>query len=216
MLSAASQQELEASAKKPNSSRPLKLDVSSQPKTKQSIVTMLSLKNILLFTTAVSAFAIPELIERDAKSTQQNLTNINSDTVTFTQKVNNYVGGLTVLDVVQAQNDLNDDIKSSTTYAQNSGAVTSTEAQSIIDYINNTLEPNIKKAMTAMKSKKSQFQSDGYGQTALDGLKDTKTNTDNFGAALLKNTPSGKTAAANAAQAKIDADFDDAISYFSS
>ncbi|KAF7197248.1 hypothetical protein HII31_01403 [Pseudocercospora fuligena] len=177
---------------------------------------MLSLKNILLFTTAVSAFAIPELIERDAKSTQQNLTNINSDTVTFTQKVNNYVGGLTVLDVVQAQNNLNDDIKSSTTYAQNSGAVTATEAQSIIDYINNTLEPNIKKAMTAMKSKKSQFQSDGYGQTALDGLKNTKTNTDNFGAPLLKNTPSSKTSAANAAQAKIDADFDDAISYYSS
>ncbi|EME83722.1 uncharacterized protein MYCFIDRAFT_85080 [Pseudocercospora fijiensis CIRAD86] len=177
---------------------------------------MLSIKNILLFTSTASAFVLPELVERDAKATQQNLTTINTDTETFTQKVNNYVGGPTILDVNQAQNTLNDDIKSSTTYAQKSGANSASEAQSLIDYIDNTLEPNIKKAMNAMKSKKEQFQKDGYGQNALDGLKNTKNNTDSLGAALANNTPSSKTSAANAAQAKIDADFDDAISYFSS
>ncbi|USW58191.1 Putative Cell wall mannoprotein [Septoria linicola] len=172
----------------------------------------LSIKNLLLLAISTSAL----VIERDAATTKKDLATINADTITFTDKVNNYIGGFTVLEVNAAQNQLTDDIKAATTNAQNGGAVTSAEAQQIMDYINGALEPNVAKSITALKNKKAQFEKDGFKQVALDGLKTTKTNNQALGDALLKNTPSDKKSAAQAGQAKFNADFDSGIAAFSS
>ena len=174
---------------------------------------MLSIKSLLFLAISASALVADK---RDAATTKSDLAKINDDTVVFTQKVNNYIGGFTVLDVQQAQNNLNNDIKTATTNAQNGSVLSDADAQAVLDYINGTLEPNVKKSITAMKAKEGQFESDGFKQTALDGLKTTKSNNQALGAALLKNTPSGKQSAANAAQAKINADFDDGVAAFSS
>ena len=93
---------------------------------------------------------------------------------------------------VLAEGNLEDSIQSATSNAQASGPVSSSDSQDIvsdhthgnlvaqslmsaqIDYINNTLEPNIDSAVTAIINKMSQFQSAGLAGTVRDDLDNLK------------------------------------------
>ncbi|KAK4504507.1 hypothetical protein PRZ48_005423 [Zasmidium cellare] len=173
---------------------------------------MVAISQLILLAVSATASVLP----RDAATVQADLKTINSDTTTLTQKVQAYNGGVSnALPIQSAENQLEKDLKSANTDAGNSAVVSATDAQSIIDYINNTLEPNIAKSIQALEAKKSNFQADGLSGTVLSDLKNIKNETDTLGASLKAKTPSSKQSAAQAALNKIDNDLQGGINYFS-
>lgn len=94
---------------------------------------MVAITNALLFIAAVSASILP----RDAATIKADLKTINTDTQTLTTKANAYNGGLSnALAIQNAEQQVESDIKAATTDANKSAAVSATDAQAIIDYIN--------------------------------------------------------------------------------
>lgn len=167
--------------------------------------------------TLISVATAAVVFRRDAAQVLTDLEQINSDTTALTTAVNNYNGGLAnAVPIISAESTLENDLKTATTDANNSGTVSESDAQNILDYITNTLEPNIETSLTALKAKKSDFDTDGLTPTVESDLQTLKTDTDNLGAALIAHTPSDLVTQAQTIQAKIDADFTDAINYFSS
>lgn len=178
-------------------------------------IKMVAIKNLVFLAASVSAAAF---LRRDVSGLQKDLTTINSDTVALTNSVNSYTGSFSqALAVNSAESTLDNDIKSATKDAQGtSGPLSDSDSQSLIDYINNTLEPNIQKAISALEAKKSTFASNGLTSTVQGDLKTLKSDTDSYGSALISLAPSDKTSAAQAALAKIDNDFQGAINYYAS
>jgi hypothetical protein len=173
---------------------------------------MLSIKNILFLAVAVTG----SVIKRDVAKVKQDLQTINTDTIAVATAVNNYNGGvLNALPIITAQNNLSKDLKSATTDAQQAGQASEADATEIIGYITNTLEPSIVTTLGALKAKKAKFDADGLTATVKSSLTSLKTDTDNLGAALIAGTPADLVTQAQAIQAKIDADFADAITFFS-
>ncbi|KAF2168600.1 hypothetical protein M409DRAFT_53250 [Zasmidium cellare ATCC 36951] len=173
---------------------------------------MVAISQLILLAVSATASVIP----RDAATVQADLKTINTDTTTLTSKVQAYNGGAAnALPIQSAENQLEKDLKSANTDAGNSAVVSATDAQSIIDYINNTLEPNIAKSIQALEAKKSNFQTDGLAGTVLTDLKNIKNETDTLGATLKTKTPAAKQSAAQAALDKIDNDLQGGINYFS-
>ncbi|OAQ60522.1 hydrophobic surface binding protein [Pochonia chlamydosporia 170] len=173
---------------------------------------MLSVKNLLFLAVAVTG----SVIKRDAALVKADLQTINTDTAKVTTAVNNYNGGvLNALPIINAQQQVTKDIKKATTDAQNAGVVSEADALDIIAYITGTLEPTIVGSLSALKSKKAKFDADGLTGTVKSSLTSLKSDTDALGAALIAGTPANLVAQAQAIQAKIDADFDDAIAFFS-
>ncbi|KAI6908700.1 hypothetical protein D0869_09133 [Hortaea werneckii] len=175
---------------------------------------MVALKNMLLAAVSITA-ATSKVIRRDAAQIQSDLMDINGDVVSLTDATNSYSGGLFgAIPVQNAESNLEDSIQSATSNAQASGPVSSSDSQDIIDYINNTLEPNIDSAVTAIINKMSQFQSAGLAGTVRTDLDNLKSETDDLGAALVNKAASDKKTQANAALDAIDADFQRAIAAY--
>lgn len=174
---------------------------------------MLSVKNLLFLAVAVTG----SVIKRDAALVKKDLQTINTDTTAVTTAVNNYNGGgfANAIPIVNAQQQLSTDLKTATTDAKAAGTVSDADANDIIAYITGTLEPNIETSLAALKSKKANFDTDGLTAIVKGSLTDLKTDTDNLGAALIAGTPADLADQAKAIQAKIDADFDAAIAFFS-
>lgn len=174
---------------------------------------MLSVKNLLFLAVAVTG----SVVRRDAALVKKDLQLINTDTLAITAAVNNYNGGgfTNAIPIVNAQQKASADIKTATTDAKAAGVVSVADANDIIAYITGTLEPSIVGSLSALKSKKAFFATDGLTAIVKGSLQSLKTDTDNLGAALIGGTPASLQAQAKAIQAKIDADFDDAINFFS-
>ncbi|KID74341.1 uncharacterized protein G6M90_00g083110 [Metarhizium brunneum] len=175
---------------------------------------MLSIKNLLFLAVAATG----SVIKRDAAEVKQGLQTINSDTSAVTAAVNNYNGGgfTNAVPIVTAQQQLSKDVKETTETAKNTGVVNDADANDIINYITGTLQPNIAASLAALKAKKANFDADGLTPIVKSSLTDLKTDTDKLGAALIAGTPAGLQEQAKAIQKKIDADFADAIAFFSS
>lgn len=91
---------------------------------------MVAISQLILLAVSATASVLP----RDAATIQTDLQTVNSDTTTLTSKVNAYNGGVSnALPIQTAENQLENDLKSANTDAKNSGAVSATDAQSIID-----------------------------------------------------------------------------------
>ncbi|TKA32878.1 hypothetical protein B0A50_01104 [Salinomyces thailandicus] len=175
---------------------------------------MVGIKSLFLAAVSVTA-ATSKVIRRDAAQIQTDLMDINGDVVALTNAVNNYSGGLFgALPVQNAEGNLEDSIEAATADAQASAPVSSAETQDIIDYINNTLEPNIDESITAIINKMSQFQSAGLAGTVRDDLTTLQSDTDDLGTALINKAAADKKDAANAALAAIDADFQRAVAAY--
>ncbi|KID86769.1 hydrophobic surface binding protein [Metarhizium guizhouense ARSEF 977] len=173
---------------------------------------MLSIKNLLFLAVAATG----SVIKRDAAQVKQDLQTINDDTNGVTAAVNNYNGGLAnALPIVTAQQKLSGDLKTATDNAKNTGTVNEADADEIIAYITNTLQPNIETSLSNLKAKKPQFDADGLTSTVKSSLQSLHTDTSNYGNALIAGTPPSKVAEAQAIQNKIDAGFVDAIAAFS-
>ncbi|KFG79160.1 4MeS [Metarhizium anisopliae] len=174
---------------------------------------MLSIKNLLFLAVAATG----SVIKRDVAQVKKDLDTINSDTIAVTNAVNGYTGGLaSAFPIVTAQQQLSKDLKSATANAQDTGVVSEPDADDIIAYIINTLEPNIETSLSDLEAKKSQFDADGLTSTVHDSLQSLHTDTSNYGNALTAGAPPSKKPQAEAVQNKIDARFVKAIATFSS
>ncbi|QPG93553.1 hypothetical protein C2857_000703 [Epichloe festucae Fl1] len=174
---------------------------------------MLSVRNLLFLAVAVTG----SVIKRDAGQVKSDLQLINTDTQAVTAAVNNYNGGgvTNALPIVRAQSKLSRDIKSATDHAKAAGGISEADASAIIGYIKNTLQPSIQGSLSALKTKKGNFDADGLTPTVKSSLESLKSDTDNLSAALIAGTPPSKVSEAKGVSDAIDASFNDAIAYFS-
>ena len=173
---------------------------------------MVFYKNILLLATAVTASVLP----RDAAQVMNDLRTMNSDTLALTTTVNAYTGGTdAAVAIIEAESKLDNDIKSATTDAGNSGTASAADAKNIIAYVSGTLEPNMKTSLTALKSKKPQFDAAGLSSAVGAAVTSLKQDTDAFGAAMIAHPLAAVVADAQAMMATIDADLDDIIKFYS-
>jgi len=162
------------------------------------------------------AAAKSAVISREAQTTQANLETIVKAVEKLNATVTGYKGG--VLSAVSISSDeaaLGQDIKNSTADAKKSEVVTDQEADTLIAYINNNLEPAIQRCMAALKAKKTELAAAGLGDTVLGDLKDLRVSSNALGESLVEKAPASKQAEAKTANAKVDANFEDAIKFFS-
>ena len=109
-----------------------------------------------------------------------------------------------------------DDLNAAAGRAKGQPVVSATDAQAIIDYINNTLEPSTKASITALQNKKTQFTNDGLKGIVLSDLQSIKNRTTVLGASLVKSAPSTKSSSAQAALNKVLAVINAGITTYSS
>ncbi|GAO13610.1 hypothetical protein UVI_02015210 [Ustilaginoidea virens] len=175
---------------------------------------MLSVKNILFLAVAAAG----SVIKRDVSQTKSNLKTINSDTQSVTSAVNDYNGGgmFAAMPIINAEQTLDNDIQSATNNANKLGTISTADAKALIDYIGNTIQPSMRTALKALKSKKPQFDADQLTGVVHDTLQSLQSDTDKLADALIKAVPASQKSQAKAPKDKIDADFNDAIAYFSS
>lgn len=173
---------------------------------------MVSIKNLFFLITAASALVIDR---RDAAQIQSDLNQINTDTRSLKSAADKFSGGLFgAIPVQEAAKTLENDLDSATTNANNSAAISDSEASSIISYISNTLTPSIEAALTSVENKKSQFTSAGLKGTVQDTLSTLRSNTNTYGNALLEKAPASAQDSGNAALTKIDNDFASAQAFY--
>lgn len=163
-----------------------------------------------------AASAKAAMTSRDAQSTQKNLETINAAVTKLTSIVDAYTGGLLAAAPISSQEAaLGQDIKNAITDANASEVVTPEEAKEIIAYIRTVLEPSIQACMTAMKNKKAELAKAGLQSTVLGDTKDLRVQTNTLGEALVKKAPPTEQEEGKAVNATVDADFEDAIKFFS-
>jgi hypothetical protein len=151
---------------------------------------MLVLQTILL-----AGVASAGVIRR--ATTTSNLQTIDNDTRSLTKAEQN-------------------DIRSATTDAQSSAPLDEATAQPAIDYVNSTLEPDVATAVDALIGKKPYIQRDGQVGTVNDELKRLRADTQTYGNALKNIAPADRQADADAALAKVDADYKRGVDAYAS
>jgi hypothetical protein len=150
-------------------------------------------------------------------TTTSNLQTIDNDTRSLTKAEQNYNDGLSAaLAIKIAADKVDDDIRSATTDAQSSAPLDEATAQSAIDYVNSTLEPDVATAVDALIGKKPYIQRDGQVGTVNDELKRLRADTQTYGNALKNIAPADRQADADAALAKVDADYKRGVDAYAS
>lgn len=163
----------------------------------------------------MAASAKAAFTSRDAASTQQNLETINASVLKLTQTTTAYTGGL--LAASSISNDeatLGQNIKNAISDANASEMVTDEEADAIIKYIVDTLEPNIKACMGALQAKKEELKKAGLQGTVKGDMDDLRKQTNDLGKALLAKAPEGKRPEGEKAMKVVDGDFEEAVKAF--
>jgi hypothetical protein len=161
------------------------------------------------------AAAKSAVVSREAQTTQANLETIVKAVEKLNTTVTGYKGGvLAAVGISSDEATLGQDIKNSTADAKKSEVVTDEEAKILIAYIENSLVPSIEKCMASLKAKKTELAAAGLGDTVLGDLKDLRASSNALGEALVEKAPATQHEAARAANAKVDAHFDDAIKFF--
>lgn len=163
----------------------------------------------------MAASAKAAFTSRDAASTQQNLETINASVLKLTQTTTAYTGGL--LAASSISNDeatLGQNIKNAISDANASEMVTEDEADAIIKYIVDTLEPNIKACMGALQAKKEELKKAGLQGTVKGDMDDLRKQTNDLGKALLAKAPESKRPEGEKAMKVVDGDFEEAVKAF--
>lgn len=169
---------------------------------------------IALLATAVAA----AVVKRDAAQVLADLKVVQSDNQKLQTAIANYNGGGLgpAIPILNAAKQLDNDIKTTTSDSDAAGNVSETDAQSILDYITNTIEPTIASTMNTLHQKKATADANGLTSIVHDQLVTIKGDTDKLGASLKAHAPADKQAAATAILTKIDADFQKEIDEYSS
>jgi hypothetical protein len=150
-------------------------------------------------------------------TTSANLETIDSDTRALIRSEQSYNGGLFgALAIKSAADKVDQDLEAATKDAQASAPLDEAAAQAAIDYVNNTLEPDVATAIDTLIGKKAQIQRDGVTGTVRDQLTELRADTQTYGGALKGIAPTDKQAGADVALAKVIADFQRGIDAYAS
>ncbi|KAI0126999.1 hydrophobic surface binding protein A-domain-containing protein [Xylariales sp. AK1849] len=174
---------------------------------------MVKFESIILFATAISAATIRR---RDAAETLANLQTIDADTDSLTTTVTDWDGSvLGALGISSSATALENEIDDTNTDASDDTVYSSADSAEIVAYITDTLEPDIAASLNEIVAREADFESAGVASLVLSQLQSLQESEDTYGATLLGLFSSDQTAAAQAVQDQIDADFDAAIAAFS-
>lgn len=164
----------------------------------------------------LAASAKNALSSRDAASTQANLETINAAVVKLIDIIEKYTGGLLAASSISSQQaQLGVDIKNAIADTKASQPVTDEESKAIMAYIAETLEPNIKKNMSALKEKKSEFAAASLQSTVLGDMKELRDATNQLGEEMVKKAPAAQQGEAKKLNETVDDNFKEAIQFFS-
>lgn len=165
------------------------------------------IKNLLVSAVAVSAAAIER---RDASTTIMNdMKAVNGNLTGVTKAADDYKSGLlTGLPLLKAEMSLESSISSAGEDATNSEQLDSASTKQVLDYINNTLEPNVGKVLAALKNKKPAFTEAKIDPIISMDVDNLQKLTDSLGKTLVNKVASAdQKQNAQKALDKIDADF---------
>lgn len=164
----------------------------------------------------IAASAKNALTSRTPGTALENLTTINASVEKLTQIVVAYTGGLLAASPISSQEAaVGIEIKNATNDAKVSEAESVEEAKAVIAYIAETLEPTIRACMAAMKDKKDFFVKASLIGTVTGDLKDMQSQTETLSNALLAKSPKEQQQEGERAVQTINADFEDALKFFS-
>eukprot|EP00918_Siedleckia_nematoides_P083456 GHVU01182945.1.p1 GENE.GHVU01182945.1~~GHVU01182945.1.p1 ORF type:complete len:174 (+),score=36.34 GHVU01182945.1:73-594(+) len=173
---------------------------------------MVAITKYLLLATTVTALAVP----RSVASIEADITSIDNNVKQLTTDANAYTSGIgEALTVQTDEQSLDKAINQGTTDAGNTAQASSADTQSVETQVRNLI-PDIQAALTAIKNKKANFAADGLTSVVQGDLNTLKSDTDKFGAALVKIASADQTSTAQGLVSQIDADFTDAINYYAS
>lgn len=173
---------------------------------------MFNVRTLFLLATAVSA----GVIRRDTAEILADLEAIDSATNDLTATVvawdGSILGALAIQSDTTAIGNLVDD---ATADAADEDVASSADSATVIDYINDTGEPDIAASLDALVARVADFEADGITSLVLTSLETLQGKNDDLAASLLAITAADQLDAAQAAVDKIDAAFDAAIAAFS-
>ncbi|ETS87234.1 hypothetical protein PFICI_01062 [Pestalotiopsis fici W106-1] len=173
---------------------------------------MVNVATLALYATAVLGAAI----RRDVAETLADLQAIDASTNSLTSTINSWDGSVVgALTISSAATAVGDQIDAANDDASDESVASSEDSATIIAYITETGEPDIKASLDALVAREADFESVGVAAVVLSQLQTLKSKTDAYGATLLSITSTDQQDAASAALALLDSDFDTAITAFS-
>lgn len=163
----------------------------------------------------LGAAARNAMTSREAQTIAKNLETINLAIQKLTATAQKYTGGLLAANSISSDEaSLSQDIKNATGDAKKDPEVSEDEAKEVIAYVLSTIDPSIAAAMAAIKEKKTELAAAGLQGTVQGDLVDLRKDTATLGEALIEKAPASLKAEGNAAVAKLDAHFEEAIKFF--
>ncbi|KAH8690522.1 antigenic cell wall galactomannoprotein [Talaromyces proteolyticus] len=184
---------------------------------------MYSVKNVFLFSLALSLPTHGFCKRDEASSVISGIQKISDAVITLNKTVSSYPGGIegtiTALDILGDSFSLEHAITSTTSDAKQSANFTDTESQSIAQAFVN-LVPTIQSSLTTIEGKKSEFQHGLLGLASLDWvvedlLKTLKSDSDALSTAVIAKLTSTWAGVAPLVVSQIDAAFETAITTYS-
>ena len=169
-----------------------------------------------MFSSGASAPTQP-LDRRDADAISQDIKSINDHITALTQVTDNYNGGLLkALPLNQAESSLESSIKIASSTSQNLNQLDSAESETIIAYINDTLEPNIHSVLAALSAKRAQITKSMLAGKVKGDIATLHKMTLDLGKRLVEKASDDQKEAGMQVLAKIDAAFINATTAWNS
>ncbi|KAJ4386514.1 hypothetical protein N0V93_009411 [Gnomoniopsis smithogilvyi] len=174
---------------------------------------MFSLYSAFVLATAVSAAT---LAKRDVTTVLTNLENIDTQTETLTAAINAWDASLLgALGIQTDVTNLETAVTDATTEANTEAQASSADSTTILDYVSDTLNPDIVASLDALTARASDFSALSLTSLVLTDLETLQNDTDALGAALIKVASSDTQAEATTLVSNVDAAFASAIAVFS-
>lgn len=165
---------------------------------------MVAITNVLLFALSASASVIRRAT---IAQVQADLKTLNTDVGNLASKINAWDGTVAGSGPIQqAEQALENELTAVTNDANSAPVASSADSKTIIAYINSTLEPSIKNAITAIDNVKTKVQNAGLYSLVKNDLANLKSKAQTLGNALVSKASSDQKSAATTAFNKVVAD----------
>ncbi|GAB7360656.1 hypothetical protein MBLNU230_g0535t1 [Neophaeotheca triangularis] len=176
---------------------------------------MPSVKNVILSALSVSTAVSAAVLRRDVQTIASDLKTINSDLTQLTEAVNKYGGGLvSAIPVESAESKLEKSIETASENAKSSEELSSEDSNSLINYINTTLEPSIAGTLDMMVEKQDAFDGSNLKGKATKDINSLREKTNALGESYIGIAAADTKTDGQAALKKIDGDFTEAVAAY--
>ncbi|KAF7192096.1 hypothetical protein HII31_06482 [Pseudocercospora fuligena] len=147
------------------------------------------LKALLLLTTTTTALVLP----RQNSQIYKDLTAINTKVKSLTTSVNSWNGAdlVAALPINTAATAVKTEIDAAAGRTPSAPAISNSEADAILKFIDSSLKPSVKAAADAVSAKAGSFKTVGAASIVSGTLAGLETSTEAYGKALIAKAPSG-------------------------